>query len=142
MEADGLIDSWENDLINDILDYSDSNTITFSDLNSFLDQKINLWYQRGYTDDSDIGKRSAIILAVSKRSTEWWIANPDYQSQSKILPYIAADMACGVISLCWHAYNNEGPVDVEGNGNAFIGGAVMGSLGVGGRVAALVRKWW
>ena len=138
-----IIDDFEKQLLTDILNLANEN-LTLEELNDFIDEKINLWESQGYTEDNHLGAYSAIVLAISKRSTEWWILNSeclsDIQSRWIWLATDAAGAAIGAAAgIITHEISGSEHTDISGS---IVAGAVVGSLGLAGRVGKLISKLW
>ncbi|MFK7950180.1 MAG: hypothetical protein AB8G11_21500 [Saprospiraceae bacterium] len=145
----GLIDSWEKQLVTDLITLS-QNTPTFEDLKVFFDDKILEWQNRGYLEGNTDGDFSGSLLALGFKSTEWWIANPQYQyaPTQRIAPWVAADAVGFALGCTFHigsyAVNNNGSLEgCCGNGMAVsaFGGAIAGSAGVVTKAGKWLSGW-
>jgi hypothetical protein len=90
------------------------------------------------TTDGDF---SAIILAITKQSTEWWLENEEFigsQSTQRAIPWLALDAAGALVSGTISAV---AIYQIEGSccGNAWavgaVGAGVAASTGLIGKVA-------
>jgi len=143
---DGFIDQWEFDFITELV--SLSHTTTFPELQVYIDTKIIDWEAQGYMKNSTDGDVSGMILALSKKSTDWWIDNQEYQTDLKLAPWVVGDAFGAAVGMAVHMggyYSENGSMDGccgNGIGVSMLAGAAMVSLGVGSRVMSGFSKWF
>lgn len=143
----GVIDNDEADIFRSILNLANSNP-SFEQLNSHIDSLILIWDANQYEQSSSLGEYSAILLAISKRSTEWWLENPRclFENESRIAPWLAVDAAGAAVGGALHMgsyYANNGSLDGccgDGMGVSMLGGAVVGSTGLVGKAGRLLSN--
>lgn len=142
------IDNFEKELLLDFLALANQN-LSFQELDSFINNWITLWENQNYQEDSSKGTYSAILLAISKKSTEWWLNNPNclYENDgavSRFAPWFAADIAGAAIGLgvSIGSHIATGSSNPDAVGLSMLSGAITGSTGLAGRIGKLISKWW
>ena len=142
-----LIDAFEYSfLINFLPELENINS--FEDLMFKTNYYINQWENQGYLEGTKSGDISGVILAITKRSTEWWLENEDQvglQTNQKAVPWLALDAAGAIVSgvLAGVAeYQLTGECCSDTWGVAVVGGAVVASTGLVGKVGRFIAWAW
>ncbi|MEM9546289.1 MAG: hypothetical protein AAGA77_09950 [Bacteroidota bacterium] len=140
----GLIDNFEKNLLIEILNLTNEN-YSFEELNDFIDEKILSWEAQGYAESDHFGTYSGMVLAISKKSTEWWLTHEEcLLDESSRWVWLASDAVGAGIGLCVALISHEltGESNPDSVGVSIVAGAVVGSLGIAGRLGKAISKWW
>ena len=137
--ANGILEQKEYAEIKEIFEYMMTNPSP-AEMLSYGLQKQDKWNELRQ-DEQFNGLILGATVTICVYSAEFWADHLDSnlnESQAKILPWLAADVVCGALgvaaSVAWN-----GAVSGQSALGSFLGGALIGSIGIGGAVAKAVK---
>ncbi|MDR1984653.1 MAG: hypothetical protein LBQ28_07510 [Prevotellaceae bacterium] len=142
----GLIDSFEHKNLKIITDKAYDNITGKINDDDFYDCIVDIadkWEAKGYTQDSPFGTALGVTVAIGIASHEWWEQNPDarlvqnHGGEEAVLQSGPAGDAAGALIGIVKALLTDGNVLSEG-----VVGAVLGSVGVLGKVKSFFQEVW
>ncbi len=130
-----------NSLANDLKDNYKGN-LSDNELKINIENLITEFNNIGFPTNSE-GEMVGTVLAISIASIEWWEENPDaFGSETRLAHWAAADIAgaaWGAVTGAIGSYAGSGEVNWASVGIGAVSGAIAGSTGAIGRIAAWLR---
>ncbi|NOU61854.1 hypothetical protein [Marinifilum caeruleilacunae] len=107
------------------------------DLKLNVEKLITEFNNVGYDAISQEGHMLATVLAISISSLEWWEENPDAYGNTKVAPWVAADIGGAIYGGIYGGITGG---SWESAGWGALGGAIAGSTGIAGRIGKYLSR--